>query len=401
MNPLRCDDVKNLLVEYLEFELPLTEREKFHEHLARCAQCRVAHDELQQVLEDVKAIDVVYPPQSYWDELSGNVLNEVKNLRAAMAGAIDNEISESKSGINDNAESVDPGSNNNVIVFSKVRSRKTGESVKLPEFHHEMEIQQVAPVKSRPPASRYWPKVAFPIAAAVLMGIAATFTFLERETLIFNDDVRDKIGFQAQIQSDYSLAELARKVAPLSQPGNQLGFAAHKVLFNEFSIASLFSEAKVYALEEQEVELKTYLALLKTALQNEATPLQDIINSISLLQSGLDAQPDFAYVNMQLTRLLNEYVTTLQVQDDQRYYLARAGAWLFDYALAVLAQDEMSVRQLAQLVELTENLQIAGVPPGVIKSFNRIQDLINRPVISKREYQILLEEVENIRSLLG
>lgn len=411
MNPLRCDDVKNSLVEYLEFELPLAEREKFYEHLARCVQCRAAHDEIQQVLTDVKAIDVVSPPQSYWDELSINVLDEVRQLRATMPDDTVNDTSEvnidsQESGRNDSRIINDSRTSKNVIAFSEIRSRKLSEPVKLPEYHSETDAKQVASIqpvsiKGEQSSGKRWPKVAFSIAAAVLVGIATTFSLLERESLILNENVQDNIGFQAQIQSEHSLAELARNIAPLAQSGNQFGFAAQKALFNEFSIASLFSEAKAYAAAGQEVELKTYLVLLNTALQNEVHPQTDIISSVSRLPSELDVQPDFSQINRQLTRLLNEYAANLKAQDDRRYFLARAGAWLFDYALAVLAQDEMSIRQPAELKELAENLKTVGVPPGVIKSLDRMQGLVNQKTLSKREYRQLLEEVENIRSVLG
>ncbi|KPJ90573.1 MAG: hypothetical protein AMJ55_13395 [Gammaproteobacteria bacterium SG8_15] len=400
MNPLRCDEVKNSLVEYLEFELPLTDREKFYDHLAQCSQCRAAHDELRQVLAEVKNIDVVYPPQSYWDDLSGNVLNEIQQLREATVNNKTDSFIEVDSPGHD-VSYKENRANTNVIVFSEIRSRKVGEPAATPVSQGEQVVKSPASPEARRPTARRWPIVVLPIAAAVLIGIATTFSLLERQTSIYSDTVADKIGFQAQIQSEQSLAELARNVAPLSQPGNQFGFTSRKALFNEFSIGSLFSEAKAYAATAQAVELKTYLALLKAALQNEVSPQSEIINGITQIQLRLKTQSDFVQANNELTRLLNDYIAAIKRQDVQRYNLARAGAWLFDYALAVIAKDKVSIRQLDELAQLTTALQAAGAPPGVLKSLNKMQAIVKQPTIVDRDYQNLLQEVENIRSLLG
>jgi hypothetical protein len=400
MNPLRCDQVKNSLVEYLEFELPLTDREKFYEHLDQCSQCRAAHDELQQVLAEVKNIDVVYPPQSYWDNLSDNVLNEVKQLREATVDINTDSLTEVDSPGHDISHE-ENHHNANVIVFSKIRSRKVGEPAATPASQGKQVVKLSGSPAARRPTTRRWPIVVLPIAAAVLIGIATTFSLLERGTSIYDDNITDEIGFQAKIQSEQSLAELARNVTPLSQPGNQFGFASRKALFNEFSIGSLFSEAKAYAATAQAMELKTYLALLKAALQNEVSPQSEIINGVIQIQLRLKTQSDFVQANKDLTRLLNDYVAAIKRQDVQRYNLARAGAWLFDYALAVIAKDKVSIQQLDELAQLTAALQDAGAPPGVLKSLDNMQAIVKQPTIVDRDYQILLQEVENIRGLLG
>ncbi|WP_455221979.1 zf-HC2 domain-containing protein [Kaarinaea lacus] len=395
MNPLRCEEVKNSLVEYLEFELPMTQREKFYEHLAQCSQCRAAHDELQQVLSEVKDIDVVYPAESYWDDLSENILNEVKHLRPINAPNSQNH-SENDSSTRSIPGRDDSDNDNKVIVFPEIKSRKISEPVVSYENNDKDYTRQIIQSGKAQESARRWPKFALPIAAAILIGVATTFSLIEDKTVI-----QDNIGFQAKIQSEQSLAELASRITPLSQKGNQFGFVAQKVLFNEFSIGSLFSEAKVYAATGQAVELKTYLALLKTALQRESNPQYNIINGVSQLQLQLEAKNDFVQVNKRLTGLLNDYVAAIKVQDERRYNLARAGAWLFDYALAAVAQDEVRIKQLDRLRELTTALQAAGAPPGVVKSLKQIQEIASQPGITIHEYQQVLEAVENIRSLLG
>ena len=391
MNPLRCDEIKNSLVEYLEFELPLTNREHFSEHLVHCAQCRSVHDELKQILADVKSIDVVYPSQAFWEGLPGSVLDEVKYQRSTLSQTTIEDVPFSN--IENNTVSYD---DNKVIVFSKIRSRKLNDSILRSEQHAEDNIKPGSLFNEKHAAAKHWPKIALSIAAAVLMGIVTTFSLLEKEAII-----HDSVGFQAKIQTEQSLADLARKIAPLSQSGNQFGFTSQNVVFNEFAIGSMFSEVKAYAKAWRAVELKTHLALLKTALLNEASPQRDVIDGVDQLQSELKSQTNFINVNQALTRLLNEYAETIKVQDDKRYNLVKAGAWMFDYALAVVAQDEASVKQRNQLAELAVALQINGVPPGVIKSLNKIQGLVNQSTITNKDYQQILDEVENIRSLLG
>ncbi|WP_455202685.1 zf-HC2 domain-containing protein [Kaarinaea lacus] len=392
MNPLRCDEVKNSLIDYLEFELPLTRREHFYEHLSHCASCQAMHDDLEQVLTEAKKIDIIEPPQSYWEELPENILNEVKSLRSSEPLEFTGrDESDDTPG---NALSDD----GKVVAFTRSNRRASG--VKDIE-NLQYRDQQSVPVnhgssnKKSTPIS--WPKIALPIAAAVLVGVTAVFTFIEKESTLF----QDHIGFQAKIQSDQSLARLAQKLAPLSQPGNQFGFTSQQVLFNEFFMGSLFSEAKAYANSGQLVLLKTHLELLKTALKNDTNPQYKIIQSVGQLQQQLITQDNAAEASRVLTNLLNEYVSLVRGQDRQRYELVKAGAWLFDYALAVLAKDDTRIRQIDKLSSLAEALRLSKVPPGVNKSLDRIQDIAQQPTLTGREYQEILKEVENIRSLLG
>jgi hypothetical protein len=397
MNPLRCDEVRNSLLEYLEFELPLTDREHFYEHLTSCAQCRVVHDELQQVLTDVKSIGVVYPSPAYRDGLAGNVLEEVKRRQSTAAQVPADTMPDGKAAVSSGSNAASHAGK--VIVFSRIKERKHKPAAVRSATPPVENIQPVPPGNEKKAAASLWPRIALPAAAAVLIGIAATLSLLKENEVI----IQDNIGFQAQIQSEQSLAELAGKIAPMPQPGSQFGFAQQKVLFNGFSIGSMFSAVKAYALAGQPLELKIHLALLKTSLMNEVYPQHNIIDTVSRLQLQIETQVDFAALNRELTLLLNEYAAVIKEQDSQRYNLVKAGAWLFDYALAALAQDDVSIiKQSHQLAQIISELQsIAGVPPGVIKSLGKIQNIVNQPSTNtQRKYQQILDEVENIRSLL-
>ena len=394
MNPLRCDEVKSSLIDYLEFELPLTRREHFYEHLARCTSCQAKHNELQQVLSEAKKIDIIEPPESYWDELPGNVLKEVESLRSSIGPSF--QVREDEGSGFDNEVFSDDGK---VIDFKSAKEH--GRKTKNIDIHQNPDLRQVTAKNQeksiRKPVATNWPKVALPIAAAVLIGIAATFTFLEPEPT----NIQDQIGFQAQIRSEKPLVQLAQEITPLSQPGNQFGFASQRALFNGFSIGSMFSEAKVYASSNQLAPLKTYLQLLKTALQNEITPQGGVIRDVVQLQQDLERRGDISSASQVLTQLLNEYALSVKEQDARSYELVKAGAWLFDYTLAVLAEDDVSIRQPDQLSLMVKTLGASNVPPGVIMSLGKIQDIVEKPALSQRHYQQILKEVENIRSLLG
>ena len=106
-------------------------------------------------------------------------------------------------------------------------------------------------------------------------------------------------------------------------------------------------------------------------------------------------------VNKMLTGLLDEYASSLRDKDLQSYELLKAGVWLFDYALAALAEDRKSIKQVDQLSSLAMALEQSNVPPGVINSLNKIQSIAQQSTLTSRDYQQIVKEVGNIRSLLG
>jgi hypothetical protein len=172
-------------------------------------------------------------------------------------------------------------------------------------------------------------------------------------------------------------------------------------VFNEFAIGSMFSEAKAYAKSGEMAPLKTHLALLETALQNEVNPQYNINHRISQLQQQLIVGINMSDVNQALTGLLNAYASSVRDKDLQRYELFKAGVWLFDYALAALAEDSNSIKQVSQLSSLTMALEKSEAPPGVINSLNKIRGIAQQSSLTSRDYQQIVKEVENIRSLLG
>jgi hypothetical protein len=244
----------------------------------------------------------------------------------------------------------------------------------------------------------FWPRIVLPVAAAVLIGVAAAFSLLDKPE---THKVQGAIGFQAQINSQQSLAQLTQKIAPLSQPANRFGFSSQAGVFNSFSIGSMFSEARALATGERTAPLKTQLALLKTALLREKRPQSATIAALGSLQKQLARQNNFSGIDDQLVDLLNQYVESAAENGRQEAQLAAAGAWLVDYALAALAQDARQLRRTGQLQSFKTALQHANVPPGVAVSFDQLIAIAQKAAIMPQDFRRVVEEVENIRSLLG
>jgi hypothetical protein len=405
MSPLKCDDVKDCLVDYLEFELPMQRREQFYEHLMSCDECRALHDKIQSVLAQLKQDDIKDPGQEYWDNLANNVFHEVKQVQRHISAELVDSTSDTR---------FNPDRGSNIVTFPAVapaqakdamdQARQPGvESIEKPQANRPVISKDVprAPANDSRSArlfTGHWFKFALPVAAAVLVGVAATLSLLEKPV---PDTLQDSIGFQAQIQSEQSLAQLTQKIAPLAQPGNHFGFSSQAGVFSSFAIGSMFSEARALTTGEQTAPLKTHLALLKTALLGEKDPQYTLVGMLQDTQRQLNTQNNFVGMDARLVALFNQYLQGAETGSRQRAELAKAGAWLFDYALAALAQDADRLRQAQQLQAFKRALQNSDVPPGVIKSFDRLISVAGKAQLEQKDYRQVVKDVENIRSLLG
>ena len=52
-NPLTCQELVELVTEYLEGKLPAAERAQFDEHLAVCPGCRIFVEQMRQTIRAV------------------------------------------------------------------------------------------------------------------------------------------------------------------------------------------------------------------------------------------------------------------------------------------------------------------------------------------------------------
>ncbi len=62
-NPLTCQELVELVTEYLEDKLPAAERSRFDEHLAACPGCRIYIEQMRQTIRAAgKLSDKSVPP---------------------------------------------------------------------------------------------------------------------------------------------------------------------------------------------------------------------------------------------------------------------------------------------------------------------------------------------------
>lgn len=416
MNLLKCDEIKESLIDYLEFELPLSSREAFHDHLTHCSQCRKLHDELQSVMVEVKDIDVPEPQPGYWEALPHRVLAQVKDNKQQ-----DSQLTpDAKTDRFDLPERTQLSStavtqDDNVLLFSRKRDRKT---VDVPEkvdvdMSSNQDINNSHVPRSDEPFDSEvetdkqqrkisWPKIALPIAAAILVAVGTMFKTdeIERSKNLFYSPTQ----FQSSIDSEKSIASLAQTVAPVSQSTTGFGFANQHTILNTFSLGSMFSETIAYTASEEHALLNTHLQLLKTALTRGSISAENAVESINNIQDTLAADAgdiDMPSIGLKLAELFDSYAMQVKERNHGHFVLLYAGAWSFDYSLAVLAKDFQRVKQKDRIEYFKSELHKLNAPIGVANSFDVILKNIERKDLGEAGYTVLLKEIDNIRSLLG
>ena len=418
MNPLKCDEVKESLIDYLEFELPLSSREVFHDHLTHCSQCRKLHDEIQSVMVDVKNMDVPEPAPGYWKSLPHKVLAEVKNEKLPESH-INTDVKTDryyKPDPDETASATSSVTNDNVLLFSRGRDRndgevppmtdmnmKTGEDINNSQAQQQTEPHELGVANGKKHRLFSWPKIALPIAAAILVAVGTMFQTqeIERNKNLFYNPA----DFQSSISSDKPVATLAQNVAPVSQSTTGFGFANQFTILNTFSLGSMFSETIAYSASEEHALLNTHLQLLKTALTRGSVPAEDAVGKIDEIQSILAADNkgvvDMRAIGLKLSEVLDSYAMQVKEKNHGHFVLLYAGAWSFDYSLAVLAKDPQRIKQKARIEYFKSELHKLNAPIGVANSFDSMLKKIDAKELGDAGYQVLLKEIENIRSLLG
>ncbi len=80
---MRCDEADALLVEYLDGGLPAAESGRLERHVAGCARCGAARDELRAALALVRAEAVPEPPAGTWERFVPEVRAKIRRAEAA------------------------------------------------------------------------------------------------------------------------------------------------------------------------------------------------------------------------------------------------------------------------------------------------------------------------------
>jgi anti-sigma factor RsiW len=84
-NAMRCHEVHDLLMEFLDGGLAAGPAAEVQEHLAGCARCAAARDELRAALALVHADVVPEPPPGTWDRFALDVWEKIRRAEEAEA----------------------------------------------------------------------------------------------------------------------------------------------------------------------------------------------------------------------------------------------------------------------------------------------------------------------------
>jgi len=473
MKLMSCDDVQSSLIDYIEFELPMSRRQQFNAHLTHCDQCQEMHDELQSVIVDAKSIEIREPGPQFWQELPNKVLAEVNRQERVKLEHVKHEhvkqepFQSQHQGELDYATTLDssiadsvkragslPSENtgyadmsgdmrgDNILPFkalattpaasgvvdcndqsetqpvyqrlssTKIRAKNRTTSASLMSESQCSEQQPSTEPFADKPYSRFtWPKKALPMAASLLVAIGGVLMVnqisvdkvnsvpFDNNAPMFYDSVavQGEIAAGAAI-SNQALASLAQTMVPITHQSARFGFTSQNAILNSFSIGALFTETIVYIKSDDETLVKTHLALLGSAMHRQAGS-KHLIQGIEALQTQHEIDPDVRA--NQLSQLMNHYAASLQSIADKEFFLFKLGAWSYDFALAALAKDASLYDKADDINAFKAQLQRLGAPAGVAKSLEEINARITKDVMTEGDYKRTIEEMENIRSLLG
>lgn len=89
---MKCHNVREELVAYIDDELSPMGRHAIEAHLAECADCAVECETLQETIEATHQIASIQPSQGWWEKLQENIqtpesdfLSELRALRESVA----------------------------------------------------------------------------------------------------------------------------------------------------------------------------------------------------------------------------------------------------------------------------------------------------------------------------
>lgn len=77
-----CRDVRCRLLDYAEEELPSAEAQRVGDHVARCADCKAALQELKTTLGAVRQVRVPRPSETFWANYLVGVRQKIERKRS-------------------------------------------------------------------------------------------------------------------------------------------------------------------------------------------------------------------------------------------------------------------------------------------------------------------------------
>ena len=69
MSSRNCKEIRAELLDYIEQEMPMDERQRVAEHLAECHNCKEEYKGLRAMLNKAKNLAVEDPGEEFWRQL--------------------------------------------------------------------------------------------------------------------------------------------------------------------------------------------------------------------------------------------------------------------------------------------------------------------------------------------
>ena len=75
---MTCQDYKDLMMGYLDNELPEEQKRAFEEHLATCSECANELKEFRKLKAITEEVTLVKPEDRIWQQYWGNIYNRIE-----------------------------------------------------------------------------------------------------------------------------------------------------------------------------------------------------------------------------------------------------------------------------------------------------------------------------------
>ena len=82
---MKCTDVREELVAYIDDELSSMGVHAIEAHLAGCKECTAEHDKLKATIESTHKVGALQPAQDWWETLRGRLYAPDSDLVSAVA----------------------------------------------------------------------------------------------------------------------------------------------------------------------------------------------------------------------------------------------------------------------------------------------------------------------------
>ena len=82
---MKCTDVREELVAYIDGELSSTGKHTIEAHLAGCKECAAEHDKLTTTIESTHKVGDIQPAQNWWETLQERLYPPDSDLVSTVA----------------------------------------------------------------------------------------------------------------------------------------------------------------------------------------------------------------------------------------------------------------------------------------------------------------------------